>query len=89
MNQNILVIEDETGIADTLVFSLATEGFNAVRAVTGADALSLLADKNTSYSLIVLDIGLPDISGFDLIKKIRITSEIPILCLTARAEEID
>jgi two-component system, OmpR family, catabolic regulation response regulator CreB len=89
MNHNILVIEDESGIADTLVFSLATEGLNAVRASTGAEALSLISDKNTLYSLIILDIGLPDVSGFELIKKIRTMSEIPILCLTARAEEID
>ncbi len=87
MNENILIIEDEQGIADTVVYALSVEGFQAVWAGTGRDGLAILRDK--PIDLIILDIGLPDISGFDIIKSIRKESGVPVLFLTARADEID
>lgn len=87
MNEKILIIEDEQGIADTVVYSLSNEGFEPKWASTGNEGLAIL--ENDSINLIILDIGLPDISGFDIIKSIRKQSEIPVLFLTARADEID
>ncbi len=87
MKQQILVVEDEPAIADTIVYALETEGFAALRAVTGGDALALLAE--TDIALAVVDVGLPDINGFDLVREIRRDSRLPVIFLTARASEID
>lgn len=83
----ILVVEDEPGIADTITYALQTEGMDTVWCSTGSEAREALAGQ--SFSLIVLDVGLPDINGFDLCREIRQTSSIPIIFLTARAEEVD
>ncbi|HNX59982.1 MAG TPA: response regulator, partial [Spirochaetota bacterium] len=88
-DQRILIVEDESGIAETLVFSLSSEGFSTVHVSSGGEAFSLFSGDESGFSLIIIDIGLPDISGFELIKKIRSFSQIPILCLTARIDEID
>ena len=88
MAKKILIVEDEPHIADTITYALGTEGFEHVWCSTGADALESLAD-GSDYNLIVLDVGLPDISGFDICRKIREKSNLPIIFLTARSEEID
>jgi len=86
--QKILLIEDESAIADTVIYALETEGFQARRYSLGREALAALQGGN-QYSLLILDVGLPDSNGFDLCKQIRRFSEIPIIFLTARNEEID
>lgn len=86
--QKILLIEDESSIADTVIYALETEGFEVKWHSLGQDALSELQQKS-DYSLIVLDVGLPDTNGFDLCKEVRRFSDIPIIFLTARNEEID
>lgn len=83
----ILVVEDEPAIADNLVYSLETEGFAVERCATGAEALASLATEPAR--LVVLDVGLPDMSGFEVCKIIRKSSSVPIVFLTARASEID
>ena len=83
----ILVVEDEPAIADNIRYALETEGFEVLWCSVGADALGALADH--SIQLIVLDVGLPDLSGFDLCKTIRKDSTVPIIFLTARSDEID
>lgn len=83
----VLIIEDEEGIADSITYSLETEGFITQRVATGLEGLRVL--KNGEPSLVVLDVGLPDINGFDLVKKIREISDLPVVFLTARGEEID
>ncbi len=83
----ILVVEDEPSIADNLVYSLETEGFAVERCATGSEALARLAAEPAS--LVVLDVGLPDMSGFEVCKMIRKTSSVPVIFLTARAAEID
>ena len=85
--KRILVVEDEPAIADNITYALSTEGFDVVWCSTGEEALEKLAVDR--LSLIVLDIGLPDRSGFDLCREIRKTSAIPVIFLTARADEID
>lgn len=83
----ILIVEDESSIADTIVYALSTEGFAAVHCGNAADALSYL-ESNTP-ELVVLDVGLPDLSGFEVCRRIRQGSTLPVLFLTARAEEVD
>ncbi len=83
----ILIVEDESSIADTIIYALETEHFVTKHVATGGEALDLLAKKR--FDLVVLDIGLPDTTGFDVCKEIRTASSVPILFLTARDSEID
>jgi len=83
----ILIVEDEPSIADTIQFPLETDGCVTQRCGTGGEALELLAKAR--FDLIVLDVGLPDMTGFEVCRRIRVTSNVPILFLTARSEEID
>src|SRR5215212_1292633 len=83
----ILIIEDEPAIADTLLYALKTEGFAPEWCATGRAGLAALASK--SFALVVLDVGLPDGSGFDVCKEIRTHSAVPVLFLTARNTELD
>jgi two-component system catabolic regulation response regulator CreB len=87
MNATVLVVEDESSITDTIQYALETEGFTAVVAASAQEALELLA--GTAVDLIILDVGLPDINGFELCKQIRRDSSVPIVFLTARSEEVD
>lgn len=87
MKKRILVIEDESSIADNIRYALETEGFEALWSATGGEGQKILAQSQVA--LIILDVGLPDISGFELCREIRKTHQIPIIFLTARSEEID
>ncbi|RYZ88224.1 MAG: two-component system response regulator CreB [Proteobacteria bacterium] len=82
----ILLVEDEDAIAQTLIYALETEGFQTVWTRLGSEALSKLSE---SIHFIILDIGLPDMNGFDLCRSFRERSDLPILFLTARQSEID
>lgn len=82
----VLVIEDEPAIRDSLVYVLTSEGFMVETAGTLADAGPLLGNMP---ALVVLDVGLPDGSGFDFFRELRRTTLVPVLFLTARASEID
>jgi two-component system catabolic regulation response regulator CreB len=83
----ILIVEDEVAIADTLLFALTSEGFGAHRVSLAGEALQLLRDG--SIDLVILDVGLPDMTGFEACKQLRHFSNVPVIFLTARAEEID
>jgi len=87
VSQKILVVEDEPAIADNITYALSTEGFDVTWCATGEEARTVLG--NDGIDLVVLDIGLPDISGFELCKQIRKISGVPVVFLTARADEID
>ena len=87
MTDRILLVEDEPAIADNITYSLGTEGFECLWRATGADAIAEL--EKGRIDLIVLDVGLPDCNGFELCKTIRKTRDVPIVFLTARADEID
>ena len=87
MPATILIVEDESAITDTIQYALETEGFIALMAASGQEALERLAAAD--IDLIVLDVGLPDINGFELCKQIRRKSHLPIVFLTARNEEVD
>lgn len=84
---NILVVEDEPAIAENITYALNQDGFKTDWFATGYEALRYY--RNEGADLIVLDVGLPDINGFELCKKIRKSSNVPILFLTARSDEID
>ncbi|MFG0585884.1 two-component system response regulator CreB [Pseudomonas sp. zjy_9] len=83
----ILIVEDEAAIADTLVYALQAEGFTTHWSSLGSEALPLL--ESGRFDLAILDVGLPDISGFEVCKRLRRFSEVPVIFLTARSEEID
>ncbi len=87
MKTRILIVEDEPAIVDNLVYALETEGFETVRRATGGEVPGLLESEN--IDLIILDIGLPDVNGLELCKQIRQSHSIPVIFLTARAEEVD
>lgn len=83
----MLVVEDEPSIADNICFGLGREGFESEWVTTGADGLRKLAAGD--FALVILDVGLPDTTGFEVCKEIRGASQVPIVFLTARDEEID
>jgi len=87
MKPRILIVEDEPGIADTLQYALRTDGFEPAWCATGAEALERIGAA--APALVILDVGLPDASGFEIFKRIRATSEVPVVFLTARSEESD
>ncbi len=87
MKPKILIVEDEPAIADTIQYALETDGFDAVCLTSGTPVIDLL--QKETIALIVLDIGLPDINGLELCKQIRKEHTLPIIFLTARADEID
>ena len=83
----ILLAEDEIAIADTVLYALRSEGFVAEHVLLGGEvAAKVRAGK---VDLVVLDVGLPDITGFDVCRQLRAFSEIPVIFLTARDSEID
>jgi two-component system, OmpR family, catabolic regulation response regulator CreB len=83
----ILIVEDEVAIADALLFALTSEGFSAHRVALGGEALAVL--RSGGVDLVILDVGLPDMTGFEVCKQLRQFSSVPVMFLTARASEID
>lgn len=83
----VLLVEDEPAIADTLVYALETERFEVTHALTGAEALA--AAEREIFDFAILDIGLPDMTGLDVCRRLRERSSIPVLFLTARDAEVD
>ena len=84
---HILIVEDEAAIADTLVFALQGEGFTTTWLSLAEAALEF--QQRTPADLLILDVGLPDISGFEACRRLRRFSEVPVIFLTARDAEID
>lgn len=87
MPTRILLLEDEQAIADTLLYALRSEGFDVQHIRLARDAL--VAFEQQAPALAILDVGLPDGNGFDVCRAMRRASDLPIVFLTARAEEID
>lgn len=80
----LLLVEDDDGIAEALSEGLARHGFEVRRARTGSEALAV-----TDAEVVLLDLGLPDIDGYELCSRLRARSSTPILMVTARGAEID
>ncbi|WP_272871704.1 two-component system response regulator CreB [Cupriavidus necator] len=83
----ILVVEDEQAIADTILYALRTDGMLAAHCTLGSDALASL--RAAPADLVVLDVGLPDLNGFEVCRTLRTFCDAPVIFLTARHEEID
>ncbi len=88
MRPAVLIVEDEPGIADTLQYALRTDGFEPHWVETGAAALARLREEPAA-AIVILDVGLPDLNGFEVFKRLREFSDVPVVFLTARADEID
>ena len=87
MKQKILLVEDEHSIADSISYNLKQEGFSVTHVDEGPIALELFEEEE--FSLIILDLMLPEISGLDICRSIRKTSDIPIIMVTAKDSEAD
>lgn len=83
----VLVVEDEPSIRDSVVYALESEGFAVDWTASGREAL--VKANATTYQLVVLDVGLPDMNGFDVCRVLRESSQVPVIFLTARASEVD
>lgn len=83
----ILVVDDEQNIVDLIEMCLEAEGFSVEKSLTGQDALEKF--KSLNPDLVVLDIMLPDIDGWEICRTIRKESKMPIIMLTAREDETD
>src|SRR5256885_10642640 len=86
-NTSVLVVEDESSIASFVALYLKNAGYAVRTVANGSDALTHVAAE--SPSLIVLDLMLPDIDGIEVCRRIRKSSDVPILMLTARDEAVD
>jgi two-component system, OmpR family, catabolic regulation response regulator CreB len=84
----VLLIEDESAIADMVLYALKSEGFGSEWHRLGREGIAWLR-QHPEAALLILDVGLPDGNGFEFCKEIRRFSEIPIIFLTARNEEVD
>ena len=87
MRSTVLIVEDEPAIADNVAYALRTDGFDVVHVTLAADALTALAAHD--IAAVVLDVGLPDGNGFELCRRIRQQSDVPVLFVTARGDEVD
>jgi two-component system, OmpR family, response regulator len=83
----ILVVEDEANIADLVALYLVREGYRVLQQSTGIGALDAVRDHRPR--LVVLDIGLPDIDGLEVCRRIRAVGNLPVIFLTARGDEVD
>lgn len=84
---HILIVEDEAAIADTLIYALGVDGFSASWLQLAGAAIEYL--QQNTVDLVILDVGLPDINGFEACRKLRRFSDVPVIFLTARGDEID
>ena len=83
----VLIVEDEPAIRDNIQFALESEGIDTCQLGAAAGVLTILSER--AIDLIVLDVGLPDMSGFDLLKQVREVYRTPVILLTARNAELD
>lgn len=84
---HILILEDEPSIAESLIFVLQAESFSTHWETLATKALAYI--KTQQVDLVIMDVGLPDMTGFEACKQLRKFSEVPVMFLTARGEELD
>ncbi|MEA2349542.1 MAG: hypothetical protein QOG86_483 [Thermoleophilaceae bacterium] len=83
----ILLVDDEQSVQTLLTYPLRKDGYDVITASTGQEALDRF--REGQFDLVVLDVMLPEVDGFDVCRKLRATSGVPIIMLTAKAEELD
>lgn len=84
---HILVVDDEKPIVDIIKFNLEKEGYKVTASYDGEDALNRI--KNENFDMVLLDVMLPKLDGFSVCKKVREFSDVPIIMITAKADEVD
>jgi DNA-binding response OmpR family regulator len=87
MAERILVVDDEDAIVEFVEINLMRAGYDVIKAYNGTDAVAKVKDE--SPNLVVLDIMLPDFDGFEVCRRIRSFSSVPVIMLTARSEDKD
>jgi DNA-binding response OmpR family regulator len=87
MTHKILIVDDEPAVSDLLAYNLRKAGYEPLRAADGREALTVA--RQSTPDLILLDLMLPGIDGLDVCRELRKTSDVPIIMITARGEEID
>jgi two-component system alkaline phosphatase synthesis response regulator PhoP len=87
MTQRILVVDDEPGVRDLLAYNLRKAHYEVMLAADGREALHLVGE--TLPDLILLDLMIPEVDGLDVCRELRKSSDVPIIMITARGEEID
>lgn len=87
MSRNILVVDDDPHIREVVLFALEKAGMKAAEVANGKEALESIERHN--FDLVVLDINMPELDGLEVCKELRKTSDLPILFLSSRDEEID
>ena len=88
MPGTILIVEDELAIADSIAYALRTDGFTPLHVALGQQALDAM-QAGEAPRLVVLDVGLPDMNGYEVCRRLRQFSDVPVIFLTARSDEID
>jgi two-component system catabolic regulation response regulator CreB len=85
----VLLVEDEPAIADAVVYALQAEGYTVEHRLLGQEGLRALRAAGNGFDLAILDIGLPDTTGFDVCRELRAFSALPVIFLSARGSETD
>jgi DNA-binding response OmpR family regulator len=86
---SVLVVEDDPTLLSTLAYNLRREGYRVLRAADGESALSIAEREGDLLDLILLDVMLPGLNGFEVLRRVRTSSDVPVLMLSARGEEQD
>jgi len=87
MPEKILVVDDETNIVDILTYNLKKAGYETIEAYDGETGLKMATEENPD--LVMLDIMMPKMDGYEVCRQLRLQSQVPVIMLTARAEETD
>ncbi|MGB9809562.1 MAG: response regulator, partial [Caldanaerobacter sp.] len=87
MSNKILIVDDEKPLVDIIKYNLEKEGFTTFEAYDGEEAVKVAKDQNPD--LIILDVMLPKMDGFTVLRTLRQSMTVPILMLTAKEEEVD
>jgi len=87
MQKNLLIVDDEPAIIKGLKFSLEQDGYNIVEAYDGQEAVDKFFSEE--FDLVVLDVMLPELNGFEVLQRIREKSSVPVIMLTAKGEDMD
>jgi DNA-binding response OmpR family regulator len=86
---SVLVVEDDPTLLSTLAYNLRREGYRVLRAADGESALTIAEREGDRLDLILLDVMLPGLNGFQVLRRVRASSDVPVLMLSARGEEQD
>ena len=87
MEETVLLVDDDAALLEVMSIVLSSEGYRVITAADGAEALKKVGGEG--LNLVVLDVVLPRISGFEVLKKIREKSDVPVVMLTAKSQSVD